>query len=223
MEISRLLEIKKGVTSIIGGGGKTSLMLKLADELKAKGNVIVCTSTRIFPVENMPLVTSDSIDEIRRNLQENGVISVSSGIDSNGKLMPPDVDFKTLSDIADYVICEADGSRGLPLKAHNENEPVIPIESNQTILVIGIDGLGNPIKEVCHRPEIYSKLTGADETTLVTPEIIAEVVNKENFGTKVLINKVENVEEMLASKKIAELIELPVIAGSLRNGEYECL
>lgn len=223
MEISRLLEIKKGVTSIFGGGGKTSLMLKLADELKVKGSVIVCTSTRIFPVENMPLVTSDSIDEVRRNLQENGVISVSSGTDSNGKLMPPDVDFKTLSNIADYVICEADGSRGLPLKAHNENEPVIPIESNQTILVIGIDGLGKPINEVCHRPEIYSKLAGVDETTLVTPEIIAEVVNKENFGTKVLINKVENEEEMNASKKIAELIELPVIAGSLRNGEYECL
>lgn len=223
MEISNLLQIKKGVTSIIGGGGKTTLMLKLASELMEKGTCVVCTTTRIFPPEDIRLVTSSNLDDLSKEIARNKVICVSEGLDPNGKLMPPKVPFEKLQEIADYIICEADGSRGLPLKAHNENEPVIPKESNQTILVIGIDGIGKRINEVCHRTEIYSWLSGVNEDVVVTPEIVAEVVNKESFGTKALINKVENETDMSAAIKVAELIKLPVIAGSLRNGEYKCL
>ncbi|MCR5684942.1 MAG: putative selenium-dependent hydroxylase accessory protein YqeC, partial [Lachnospiraceae bacterium] len=46
--ISELLEIKKGITAVIGSGGKTSLILRLADELKINGKVVFCTTTRIM-------------------------------------------------------------------------------------------------------------------------------------------------------------------------------
>ena len=45
MEISRILQIQKGITAIIGGGGKTTLMLTLAQALSRQGRVIVTTST----------------------------------------------------------------------------------------------------------------------------------------------------------------------------------
>ena len=41
------LGIKPGLCAIIGSGGKTSLLLRLAGELP--GRVLVCTSTRILP------------------------------------------------------------------------------------------------------------------------------------------------------------------------------
>ena len=47
MNISALLEVEKGVTALIGGGGKTTLMYTLAEELRRRGTVLVTTSTHI--------------------------------------------------------------------------------------------------------------------------------------------------------------------------------
>ena len=40
MKLAPLLQIGRGVTAIIGGGGKTTLMETLAEELSKKGKVI---------------------------------------------------------------------------------------------------------------------------------------------------------------------------------------
>ena len=47
--LAAMLKIEKGVTAIIGSGGKTSLMYALAEELGEKNRVIVCTTTLISP------------------------------------------------------------------------------------------------------------------------------------------------------------------------------
>ena len=46
--ISELLDVRPGVIAIVGGGGKTTLMYCLADELKRRGKVIVTTTTHIL-------------------------------------------------------------------------------------------------------------------------------------------------------------------------------
>ena len=48
MNLSEALQIRPGVTAIIGGGGKTTLMERLAHELSGKARVIVCTTTHIY-------------------------------------------------------------------------------------------------------------------------------------------------------------------------------
>lgn len=223
MRISDLLQIKKGVTSIIGGGGKTSLMLTLAKELQEKGTVIICTTTRIYKPSNITLIAPDSEEKIVAALAGERILCVSEGLYSNGKLTPPSLPISRLRDLADYVICEADGAKYLPLKAHASHEPVIPDESDQTILVIGIDGIGKAIKEVCHRPEIYSRLADVNEESVVTPEIAMKVVKLEGLGTRILINKVETDEQLEIARKMCELSLVPVVAGSLLKGEFECL
>ena len=137
MKLQKALEIQPGVTAIIGGGGKTTLMECLAEELSAQARVIVCTTTHIYPEQNMPCLVSPSEAEVEAELARTHCVCVGSASES-GKFSAPELTFRTLCALADYVIVEADGSKRLPLKAHAAHEPVIPPEANQTILVVGV-------------------------------------------------------------------------------------
>lgn len=68
MELAKALDVRPGVTAIIGGGGKTTLMECLAEELSAQARVIVCTTTHIYPEQNMPCLVSTSEAEIAAEL-----------------------------------------------------------------------------------------------------------------------------------------------------------
>ena len=125
MKLQKALEIQPGVTAIIGGGGKTTLMECLAEELSAQARVIVCTTTHIYPEQNMPCLVSPSEAEVEAELARTHCVCVGSASES-GKFSAPELTFRTLCALADYVIVEADGSKRLPLKAHAAHEPVIP-------------------------------------------------------------------------------------------------
>lgn len=220
MEISRILQIQKGVTAIIGGGGKTTLMLTLAQALSRQGRVIVTTSTRIFPPEGIPVVFDRQ--EAENLLRQVPVVCLASPAE-RGKLGPPQWDFESLAALADYVLVEADGSKGLPLKAHAAHEPVIPAGSNQVICVVGADSFGKPVAQVCHRPELYAALIGGSPQTVVSPELAAEAIQKEGFAARIYINKAESAADWDNAARFAAAASCPVAAGSLWKGEYQCL
>ena len=69
MNLSEALQIRPGVTAIIGGGGKTTLMERLAHELSGKARVIVCTTTHIYPEKTMPCLVSPAQAEIAAALE----------------------------------------------------------------------------------------------------------------------------------------------------------
>ena len=70
MNLSEALQIRPGVTAIIGGGGKTTLMERLAHELSGKARVIVCTTTHIYPEKAMPCLVSPAQAEIAAALKD---------------------------------------------------------------------------------------------------------------------------------------------------------
>ena len=70
MNLSEALQIRPGVTAIIGGGGKTTLMERLAHELSGKARVIVCTTTHIYPEKTMPCLVSPAQAEIAAALKD---------------------------------------------------------------------------------------------------------------------------------------------------------
>ncbi|MDO4178425.1 MAG: selenium cofactor biosynthesis protein YqeC [Phascolarctobacterium sp.] len=217
-----LLQIKKGMTSIIGGGGKTTLMLVLAQELAKQGKVLVTTSTKILQPQICETLLDPTADEIREVLTQKQMLCVAS-LHASGKLCAPSIGFAKLSELADYVLVEADGSKHLPLKAHASFEPVIPKETNNTICVIGIDGLGKKISEACHRPKIFAKLVGTTEDDLITPDFLAKAIRKEALAQRFFINKIATSDEWKLAQEIAALLDKPVVAGSLWKGEYRCL
>ena len=214
MQIAPLLHVGRGVTAIIGGGGKTTLMETLAGELSKKGKVIITTTTHICrPKQYETLLDADEA-AVSAALERSGIVCVASQAES-GKLCAPRLSMGTL--------VEADGAKRLPLKAHASHEPVIPEEAQRVIMVIGIDGVGKTIRETCHRSALYAQLAGVDEETVVTPQLAARVVNAEGYGDRVYINKVESAADYEAAQAMANEFSCPVIAGSLHQGVYVCL
>lgn len=221
-QISDILGVGPGVTALIGGGGKTTLMYTLTEELRRRGTVILCTSTRIRPPERYPLITGADTGAVRRALSDHGAVCVGTP-GEDGKLRASPISFTDLAALADYVIVEADGAHRLPLKAHAPHEPVIPENAQRTVLVMGIDGIGMPINEICHRPERYAPLAGAGPEDIVTPAIAARVVTAEGMGDIAYINKADDEARMALARSLAALLPIPAAAGSLHRGGYECL
>ena len=217
MKLQKALEIQPGVTAIIGGGGKTTLMECLAEELSAQARVIVCTTTHIYPEQNMPCLVSPSEAEVEAELARTHCVCVGSASES-GKFSAPELTFRTLCALADYVFVEADGSKRLPLKAHAAHEPVIPPEANQTILVVGASGFGRPMRESVHRAPIAAQALDVSEDTTVTPELWAKFLNLEALHTRVLVNQTENEPEQQAAKALAAGLSLPGVHGGAAEG-----
>ena len=223
MNISALLEVEKGVTALIGGGGKTTLMYTLAEELRPRGSVIVTTSTHIQRPEQYPTLLTADAAAVTAALATHGVVCVA-GETAEGKLCAPALSFDALSALADFVLVEADGSKRLPMKAHAPHEPVIPPNACRTVYVVGADGFGHPIRQVCHRPERYAALCGAAEDDIVTPAREARVLRAEGYDTGwVYINKVETSEDWRNAETLAALLPGKVIAGSLWKKQYRKL
>ena len=221
MDIFALLGVERGVTALIGGGGKTTLMYTLAEELRHRGTVVVTTSTHIQRPEQYPVLTA--ADDVAAALAEHGAVCVASE-SPEGKLCAPALSFEALAALADFVLVEADGSKRLPLKAHAPHEPVIPVNARRIIYVVGADGFGRPIRQVCHRPERYAALCGAAEDDLVTPALEAAVLHAEGYDTGwVYINKVETPEDWRNAEALAALLPGKVIAGSLWERVYRGL
>ena len=122
----------------------------------------------------------------------------------NGKLSPFPLPFSTLEQMADYVLVEADGSKRLPGKAHGQNEPQIPKESQRTVLVFGASALHKPISEVIHRVEIFQNFFTPSLTpdTLLTKELLLQAFRKEKLGDCLFVNQLD----CLTKKEAEELL-----------------
>ncbi len=210
-EFSEALQVRPGLTAIIGGGGKTTLLYRLARELEGRGSVIVTTSTHIFKPTDLPFALTAG--------KVSGILCVGTPCE-NGKLSAPQQSFRELTALADYVLVEADGSAGRPLKAHASHEPVIPREANQVICVVGASGLNRPAAVKVHRPERFMALSGRDTAA---PEAVAAVLNKEALHTRVLINQADSPERIAAARELARLLDCPVVIASLQKGELLCV
>lgn len=205
---SEALQIRKGVTAVMGGGGKTGLLYRLAGELP--GSVILCTTTHIFPPPHLPVV--------QRTEAVQGVICVGTPCET-GKLTAPRQPISELAALADYVLVEADGSKHLPLKAHLPHEPVIPPEAEQVICVVGASGLNRPVALAAHRPERFALLAGSE---LADPPAVARVLEREALHHRVFINQADSPERIAAALALAKLLRCPVVVASLQKGEILC-
>lgn len=228
MLLSTALRIQsKDVIALAGGGGKTTAMFRLAEELRALDQRVVTTmTTKIFvwQMERAParLVlegTGTLLAQLPALLAEHGHVLIAGGTiveqDKVQGVTPELLDRVAAHPAVDAVIVEADGSRRLPFKAPAAHEPVIPASATILAPMVGLDVVGQPLDEAhVHRPGLAAALTGAAIGDPVTPELVAAVLAHPDGGAKGLssrcrlvpiLNKV-TAERLPAARQIARLL-----------------
>lgn len=219
--LSELLEIQPGVTAVIGSGGKTTLLRVLGQELAAQGRtVLLTTTTHILPFGGLENLVNPTETEIAQALKQHRLVCMGTPEEQTGKLTSPALSMAQLAALADVVLVEADGSHHLPLKAHASHEPVIPKETNQTICVVGLSGLGRPIAEAVHRPEVFARLTGLPPSSPATIEVVACALNGEHLAQRYFLNQADTPETWGWAKELAENLKAPTVAGALQGEVY---
>ena len=225
--LKEALEIRpKEIISLVGAGGKTTLMFALARELTQKGKaVITSTTTKIFPPSSSEtacvFVSKDEgevVDFILKNAGTKGCITIGSELLADSRKLKgvsPSLVSRVIGlNAVDYVIIEADGASQRPLKAPNpEYEPVVPSSTTVVIPVVGIDALGSQLSEErVFRSEIASRLTGVPLGEVVTADTIARLVlHPSGLATGSpaeariipLINKVDLTPDLTAARDVA--------------------
>ena len=108
--------------------------------------------------------------------------------------------------MADFVVVEADGAAGHPLKAHRPWEPVVPPCSGMTVCVVGASGIGQPASRACHCPQRFCALAGSDPNEPVRPEHVAAVLNREALAKCYLVNQADALPDPALARRLCDLI-----------------
>ncbi len=200
---------EKEVISLVGAGGKTTLLYALGRELSAlRPGTILTTTTKIFEPEPSPAFRqflSPELSAVKKWAMEHAGCHQSLLLArerlAEGKLagLPPGwVDELFALDGVSAIVAEADGAAGRPLKAPRDGEPVIPDSTTLLVPVMGIDGLDRPLaEETVFRSAIASRLLNLPPGSAVTGEAVAhlmvELIKHAPPGSRIvpLINKVD--------------------------------
>ncbi len=235
----------RGIVSLIGAGGKTSLMFCLARDLANAGRtVLTTTTTKILmpgPKDSPHTIIAGAIEDLikasKSFLKTYPHFSAARIRDRrSGKLKgfgPGLINQLWEAHMFDWIILEADGAKRKPLKASNPHEPVIPDRTSHLILVTGLDAVGKPLDEDhVHRAGLFSENTGMGLGSVLDEQAIARGITVEMkkatgfcLGAKsyVFLNKADTGERIRSGQKIARLLQTDpaigkILIGSLTQG-----
>ncbi len=230
-----LKSLKNQIVAVIGGGGKSTLIKKISQELStANFKVVITTTTKMQPFPNVGLVlrngNTDYLSELSVILDELNIAQVANGYYKKGTLRGINqVTVNELTKYADIVLIEADGSRQRSLKTHKENEPIIPVNATTVIIISGANIVGEELNEsTVHRAEIFSQKWNLPFGTILTPEIIAKELTSPysyirniplNSNIAYLINKsdLNSIGGKLLAEHLLRKCKNQVYWGSIKN------
>ena len=211
--------------ALVGAGGKSSALFRLANELNPP---VILTASTHLAIEQIELADShhivSSVDEVWGLEEEllKGRIIVTGQIDgdrTNG------LSVERLTELGVFcrehklpLIIEADGSRCRPIKAPAAHEPAIPHFIDTVVVVAGLSALGKPLSSKwVHRPEIFSRLSGLNVGDVITHQAINRVLNHPSGGLKsippiarrvILLNQADTRELIaIAGKMVKTLLD----------------
>ena len=228
--LNKALKINENneMVSIVGAGGKTSFMYALARELSSLQRKVIITTTthlkkpigktcELMILENCPERAVYKINQIFET--SNLALWVDKEV-PEGKvsgISPENLDIIAGKGVAEYILVEADGSKGLPIKAPASHEPVIPKKTTMLVGLIGIDALGcNIDNKTVHRPEYLSRIAQKPMGDIIDEKVIQNLINSPDGLFKgstdpmkkvVVINKVDNNQRLELALKLTEGIK----------------
>ena len=207
------------IITLIGGGGKTSLMFLWARCLREQGFAVVTTTTTKMCNETppgfriTPAATLAAAQAILQKSTDAIPLLISEYLASENKLagIPADwVDSLGRDFPATFFLVEGDGSAGRSLKAHLPHEPVVPAATMLLAPVIGLDVLGKPLEaRYVHRPKLFAERVGMNLGEPINPDAILKIL----FGSKGYLAK---------APKTAAIIPFLNKLDTLPNPEVGC-
>jgi probable selenium-dependent hydroxylase accessory protein YqeC len=210
------------VIAIVGGGGKTSLMFSLAAEMTEAGKrVVTTTTTKIFPPKSSQspcLILLDDDPQLAGLgvcLERFGHATVGRCLLAEGKVEGvPEAVLRKLLQRAQWVVVEADGAAGRPVKAPESWEPVIPSFADLVIHMVGLDCIGRPATaDWVFRLEKFLSVSGLAEADRITPQSIGRLLGRTDGALQgvpdrarviPLLNKVDLLENWQQIEELAE-------------------
>ena len=234
-EALSLESVPHSVISLVGAGGKTSTMFRLAEECRAGGRrVIVTTSTHIFYPDSYPVALIKRAEDLEKWDEWTDILVVAGSKDEETKklagLSLPEIG--RLRNYCDVLLIEADGSRQLPLKLPAEHEPALIEETEAVIGCAGLSAIGKRWKDACFRWERAGQVLGETEEDFREKKILpqdAAVILMDEKGTRkhvgercyrILLNQMDGEKQKADAEEILRLIEKEsgneelIIAGS---------
>ncbi len=227
------------VVSLVGAGGKTTALFKLAREiLSARVPSVLVTGTSHLGVWQIPLADYHIIAEDAlavSALPSEGIILITGKIE-NDRTQP--VNESVLGWLREHakansipLLIEADGSRQKALKAPAAHEPPIPEFTDIVVHVSGLSALNKPLDEsIVHRAEKFSELSGLLMGKVITTEALVKYLTHPSGALKniphkakriALLNQADTPDLLSACGRVAKKL-LPtfdsVVAGSLESG-----
>ena len=214
MDLGTALGARTGeVLAVAGAGGKTTTGWRLLLQLVEAGSpVVFTTTTHIFEPRDAPCVLNPDPDatDIRAALRVSPALFLAARRGEAGdpgqaahspypahpsKLVG--LEPQVLDELARRLpgvtwVVEADGARGLLLKAPAEHEPVIPDAAGRVVVVAGLGAIGRPLDgRTVHRPEIAAGLLGLSLGATITASHVAELVGHARGGLKGIPDQAE--------------------------------
>lgn len=211
--------------SITGAGGKTTLLSSFGQYLKDTGrSVLLTTTTKV----QAPLYHDYMADHVFQS--EPSILSYEvergkmvfyaekNSLDVKKAFAPRQEILDVLAGRFDCILCEADGSRGLPMKIHSSRDPVI---HPKTTSVIAVMGAGALFGKICF------SVFGDEGEALVDEKYLKGYFNDPEAVLKgmdghegaVLVNAAENMDEKGYALFSSISIPYPIIFCSEKKDE----
>ncbi|MHC1740695.1 MAG: selenium cofactor biosynthesis protein YqeC [Anaerolineaceae bacterium] len=206
--------------AIVGGGGKTTTLIQLSQQLS--GFVWASTTTHLgtdqldFADRHFIVNTVDA--ESINTWLEQRVSLLTGDFTQDERVKGPNIAimeqiYQAASKHAVSLVVEADGARSCPIKAPGINEPAIPTWADMVIVVVGLSAIGKPFNQsTVHRVEPFAAITGLQVGDAITLESIEHLLvhpqgglkNCPPFAKKIaLLNQTDNLEMVKQAGKMA--------------------
>ncbi|MBU4440227.1 MAG: putative selenium-dependent hydroxylase accessory protein YqeC [Acetobacterium sp.] len=226
------------VITLTGGGGKTSLMMRLGKELSKKRMNHVLTTTAKICISDLPGAQSiiceninDIIDVLKKDSQQEWIIGKEKVTDQKISGFAEEELVILKNAIKPLIIInEGDGSKRKPYKFYGDYEPMIPQITTKLIHVIGAEVLYKKIdNKTFHRSELYGDTQAIfDEDVLfqALKDFIKNKLDAKLAGDTqriLFINKAdgENLENARIMSKIGAPLFDRCLMGSLQEDWIE--
>ncbi|GJM37303.1 MAG: hypothetical protein DHS20C19_06700 [Acidimicrobiales bacterium] len=177
----------RSLISLVGGGGKTTVLFALGRQLA--GRVVLTTTTKMGSdrVDGHEPILQPTDDELASALDGDRVALVWGGVDGHRALGVASETcdrWASTPGLADHVVVEADGSRRRPFKAPALHEPVVPATTTLLVACVGAAAFDGVIAKVCHRPDEVAAVAGCSPADRLTPARLAAVLSSDAGSQK---------------------------------------